>query len=286
MSDAQPHPLAALPKGVQKEVLMHGGLVFVATSILTIAAASVNARAGGFAPSEAVSVPYFLLLFFLATALIVLTLRSVRRPAFFEALFAAATAAGAWFAADAFLPPGAALVAGSLVIVLRYVWKSVLMVNLALAVGIAGIAAAVGADLSTSSAVIILAVLSFYDIFAVYGTGHMVRMFRGLASHGVIAAFLLTPLRAADLLSRLPAASGRAMLLGSGDVALPLILAAAAARTGPVQAAAAALGAVAGFGMMVLLFLGQERCRPMPALPPIAFGSVAFYLLSLVIFPA
>lgn len=290
MSDLEPQPIAVMPKGEQRSILYHGLLVFAFTGALTIMAAAKTGAAGGYVPSDAVAVPYMLTVIFLATLLLILALKTIKRPAVFEILFTLAMLSGAWFLADMYLPPGLALVAGSLVILLRFVWKSVLAMNLSLIAGIAGVSASIAAGLSPNAVVILLTVLSFYDIVAVYRTRHMVRMFRDLTSRGVVFAFVLTPFRFRDLAAPVVGerASKQGMLLGTGDIALPAMLAAAAFRVGPVPAVASFAGAMAGFAAMYMLYLSQPsvsggKRAPMPALPPIALGAVLGYLLSLFI---
>lgn len=283
MSDTH-HPIALAPRGEQRSILWHGILMFFATGGLAIAAAQKAGFSGGYMPSAAVSVPYILTIVFLGTMMLILALKTIRRPAVFQALFTFAMLTGAWFVADIYLRPELALVAGSLVVLSRFLWKSVLTANLSLVVGVAGIAASIAADLSPNAVLILLAALSFYDIVAVYRTRHMVKMFRALTSHGVVLAFTLTPLRFRDVVARPTGeSSGRAMLLGTGDIAVPAMLAAAALRVGVVPAVASVAGAAAGFALMFMLFLAQPKRAPMPALPPIALGASVAYLVSLLI---
>ncbi len=264
--------------------LIHGLLIFAATLGLAVfgTAAIMLRGQSAYAPSNPVSVPYFLTLFFLATLILLAALKVTKRGEVFEVLFTVAMLSGAWFLADVFLPGGAALVAGSAVILIRYAWKRVGWVNFSMVLGIAGVAVSVGSSLSANGAVIVLMILAFYDIVAVYATKHMVRLFRDLTSRGAIFAFLLTPLDPRNLLkpAKDAAVDGKTMFLGTGDVALPAILAASAARIHPVHGAAVTLGAMSGFFLMYVLFFRQGRRAPMPALPPIALGSILGYLLS------
>lgn len=276
------HPLAVAPKGEQRGILWHGLLAFFVTGGLAVAAAQ-RAGTGGYVPSAAVSVPYALTVVLIGTLLLLLALRKLRSVGAFQALFTLAMLSGAWFLADIYLPPSLALLAGSLAVAARFAWKSVLAANLTLALGVAGIAAGIAAGLSPNAILLLLAVLSFYDIVAVYRTGHMTAMFRGLAARGVVLAFVLTPLRLRALVSRPDDPSVRGMHLGTGDVALPAMLAAAALRVGPVPAASALAGAAAGFALMFMLFLAQPKRAPMPALPPIALGASAGYLIAILL---
>lgn len=286
MPEAEKHPVHALSKRERNEVLAHGVLVFAATSAMALAAAS-RAGPSAYAPSPALTVPYFLVLFFLATAFLLFFLRASKKGGAFELLFTIAILSGAWFLADLVLPEGPALLAGSAVILLRFTWKSALVQNATLAVGVAGIAAALGSGLSPNGLLIVLTVLVFYDIVAVYKTRHMVRMFRDLVSRGVLFAFSLVPLRKRPLLAPVsgPSADPSALLLGTGDVALPVMFAVSAAQARPVHGIMAAAGAALGFVLMFRLFTAQARRAPMPALPPIALGAVLGYFLSILLFP-
>ena len=279
------HPVAVLPRGEQWSILAHGLLVFFVTGGFALAAGARAIVRGGYVPSAAVSVPYVLALLLFSTALLILALRAFKNPLVFEALFALSMLAGAWFLADLYLSPGLALLAGSAVILSRFLWKSVLMANAALVIGIAGISASLALKMSPLAMLALLTVLSFYDIVAVYRTKHMVKMFRDLSSHGVIFAFTLTPLTARALFSTAPAEQ-RGMLLGTGDVAVPVMLALSALRNGPVQAVATLAGAALGYAFMFMLFLAQPRRAPIPALPPIALGAILAYIVSFVIFPS
>ncbi len=283
MSDPQPQPIATPPRGEQWSILLHGVLAFAVTGGLALAGGVKTIVRGGYVPSAIVTVPYFLALFLFATLLILFVLRAFKRPIVFETLFALTMLAGSWFLADIFFSPGWAVVVGSSVILLRFVWKSVLTANVSLAIGIAGIAASLATGLSPNAVLMLLTVLSFYDIVAVYRTKHMVRMFRALASRGALFAFALTPL-APRVLGARSAPEGRGMLLGTGDVLLPAMLAVSALRVGPVHAVSALAGAAGGFVLMLMLFLAQTRRAPIPALPPIALGSALAYLASFLIF--
>jgi presenilin-like A22 family membrane protease len=178
-----------------------------------------------------------------------------------------------------------ALIVGSAVVLVRFVWKTPLAMNASLAVGIAGVSASLGTELAPNAVLVFLTVLSFYDIVAVYRTGHMVRMFRELSARGVVFAFMLTPLRWRAMSAPAIHDDGarRPMFLGTGDVALPVMLSASALRVGPVPAVLSLTGAAIGFAAMYLLFLAQPKRSPMPALPPIALGSILGYLASVLI---
>lgn len=279
------HPVTVLSPSERHSILIHGILVFLCTGFLSVFAVSRLEPGQGYVPSESVSVPYFLAIFFIMTLALLAGLRIAKKGIVFEIFFTIAILSGAWFIADIFFTGSLPLLVGSAIILMRFAWKSVLSQNLTLIFGIAGISLAIGTDLSANAVLIVLTVLVFYDIVAVYKTRHMVRMFRDLVARGVLFAFALTPLKWRHLkASPTGEKAPSAMLLGTGDVALPAMLAVSAASTHLAHGIAVILGAAAGFALMYLLFLKQKKKHPMPALPPIALGSILAYFISIFIF--
>ena len=74
------------------------------------------------------------------------------------------------------------------------------------------------------------------------------------------------------------------MILGSGDIVLPLILTASLARSSFWQAMAVAVFSVFGLLLTHLIFVNQKERRPMAALPPIAALSIVGYLITTFVF--
>src|SRR3990167_7151307 len=72
--------------------------------------------------------------------------------------------------------------------------KSVIIHNAGIILGIAGIGSLLGLAISPGTAVIIMIILSFYDIVAVYTTKHMVKMAKVMMESGAIFGFII-PLR-------------------------------------------------------------------------------------------
>lgn len=250
------------------------GLGYLAmTLILAIAAARVVGERGGYAPSDSLLVvPYFLVLVLLATLILYLALRASKSAWPFQVVFVLAIWAGSSALFDIFLPPPWGFLAGLIVAYAYFRRPSNLIANLSLSLALAGLAGAVVSGLRPTAIAVIFTILAFYDIVAVYVTGHMVRLFRGLTDRGVQVAYVLK------------GASEPAFYLGSGDVALPALLAASVARESLAGGLAVALGALLGCLLMFRLFFSPVR-RPMPALPPIALGSLSAYLISLLLLP-
>ena len=70
------------------------------------------------------------------------------------------------------------------------------------------------------------------------------------------------------------------MILGSGDVGLPLVLVSSVALISIKQGIIISLFALGGLFLTHLMFVNQKARKPMAALPPIATLTVIGYLIS------
>lgn len=186
---------------------------------------------------------------------------------------------------SAFFSPLLSLVTSILLLLLLFNLPRILLQNLVILITLAGVSLMIGLSLTPLLAVWALVVLSFYDILAVYVTKHMVRMAEGMISAGVIFGFII-PFETNGFWesSKEVKPGEKFMILGSGDIALPLILAASVARTSFTQAWVVAAFSLLGLTLTHLLFVSQKQRRPMAALPPIALLSVVGYLVAALIF--
>ncbi|GAB6101315.1 hypothetical protein JCM16138_05380 [Thermococcus atlanticus] len=126
---------------------------------------------------------------------------------------------------------------------------------------IAGVLAGlVGKGMDPGDAALLLSITAVYDFIAVFITGHMKTIVRAVSPS----------------FSERPVSSDR-YSLGSGDVALPAVMASAAFKAAPVVGMASALAAMVG---LVLLFVYVSR-KPgiLPALLFIAFPQLMMYVL-------
>jgi len=161
----------------------------------------------------------------------------------------------------------------------------VLILNVAVILGLAGLGTVLGLSITPIAAVWILAVLSVYDIIAVYWTKHMVQMAEGMIASKAIFGFII-PTHSSGFKEKLSAVQPgeNFMILGSGDVALPLILVVSVARVSFLQAIIVAGFSILGLLLTHLIFINQKERRPMAALPPIAMLSIVGYLITNLIF--
>lgn len=177
--------------------------------------------------------------------------------------------------------PMASLLLALLVTVTFFVFPRVISHNIGMIVGIGGVSALLGSSLTPLTAVFVLAGMAVYDIIAVYRTGHMVRLARSMIASGAIFGFIV-PVSWGDFFTLRTQAqpSERFMILGSGDIGLPIMLAASMVRISVTGAAVIGAFSLIGLFIMHVIFLNQTERRPMAALPPIATLSIIGFLVA------
>ncbi|MEK7076324.1 MAG: presenilin family intramembrane aspartyl protease [Patescibacteria group bacterium] len=166
--------------------------------------------------------------------------------------------------------------------------KNVLTHNIGIILAVAGVGSLLGLAISPGTAVVIMVILSFYDIIAVYVTKHMVKMAKTMMESGAIFGFII-PSQMSGFFSHKQEAQvqarvgSRFMILGSGDIGLPVVLASSVARYSLASAIIVAVFSLAGLFITHLIFVNQQERKPMAALPPIATMSIIGYLLTVLL---
>jgi presenilin-like A22 family membrane protease len=154
---------------------------------------------------------------------------------------------------------------------------------------IAGIGARIGLILPVDAVIIILIVLSIYDYIAVYKTKHMVKMFKNLISRNVPLS-LIVPTKLEGMKAKVDDASPgkdkkgkrKFMMLGTGDIAFPVIFAVAAARHSLFSGIAVIFGAFFGIIAVYSILINSKK-GAIPALPPIAACTIIAFILSIMV---
>lgn len=194
--------------------------------------------------------------------------------------------AGSQIIAGAFVNPPLDLVAAIVAVLIFIFLRNVLVHNIGVILGIAGIASVLGLAISPKTALFLLVILSFYDILSVYVTKHMVAMARNMIESGAPFGFIIPSEGASFLRPRHEAQAkigDQFMILGSGDVGLPLILACSLVGLYISEAVVVGVFSLAGLFLTHLIFVNQKVRKPMAALPPIATMAIIGYLISLLI---
>ena len=203
----------------------------------------------------------------------------------FKLFLALVVFSGAGSVASSILGTPWDLYATILVIMAFLFIRNVLIHNLGIILGVAGIGSVLGLALTPKTVVITMVALSFYDIVAVYVTKHMVKMAKAMMESGATFGFIIPSRLSGFFLHRGEATAqigDQFMVLGSGDIGLPVVLASSVARYS-VQAAIV-VGIFSSLGLLAthLIFVNQKERKPMAALPPIATMSIIGYLITLI----
>ncbi|MCK4592294.1 hypothetical protein KAT63_02510 [Candidatus Parcubacteria bacterium] len=236
-------------------------------------------------PAE-IDIFQFLLSFFIATSLMLLFLKKFKGKFLFKFLFSGAIIFGAQGLFGLFLSKLYAFLASVLLVIFRFMHPRIWTQNIIIIIGVSGIAASLGASVKPIFAIFILILLSVYDIIAVYKTRHMVKLFKGMAEKGAVLA-LVIPKSFSLWKNKFSVIKdenrSEFIFLGTGDIALPLFFAASAFTDGIKFSIAIILGAIIGLIADHIIFVAQKEKRAIPALPMIAFFSIAGYIIILLI---
>ncbi len=265
---------------------IHAGM-FTATLTLALLAAhritAAFAPQGGVPPMTETASPLQLLgSFVIATVVIVALPFLVKRKRvagwLFRALFLIAVSFGSMLLLTLLVPSLWSLLAVVVLVGLWFTVPNAIIHNLLVGFAIAGVTATIGVQLMPLTVVVLLVLFSIYDFIAVYKTKHMVKMAHSMAASGAVLGFIAGPSWEA-MTSQVTEkeVGGRYLLLGGGDIAFPALLAVATLPQALWGAVLVGLFALLGLGG-VLLLIKRSR-RAMPALPPIAFASIAGYLV-------
>ncbi len=227
----------------------------------------------------------FVIMFIVATAILLLILKYFKKPWLIKGLFYLAIFEGLLIFTQAYFAwPDFLYILGFLLF-FWLIYRNVLVHDLIVALAIAAIAVIFGLNLTPSAAVLVLLLLAVYDYWAVYKTKHMVQMFRGMAESKVHFSFVI-PANFKSLFKKIKDVSPTTefMFLGTGDVALPAIFIVASLKINILTALISALGAVFGLIILHVIFITQKERAPMPGLPPIVLGTLLGFLISFFIF--
>ena len=225
----------------------------------------------------------FLVSFLIATIIMLLFLKVFKGKLMFEVFFSGAIIFGAQGPLGIIFVKFTAFLVAIAIVALRFIYPRIWTQNMAIIIGIAGIAASLGMSVEPLMALMILILLSIYDIIAVYKTRHMIKLFKGMAKRGAVLA-LVIPKSFSLWRNKFeiikPKNKNEFIFLGTGDLALPIFFAIAAFSQGIKFSLFIIFGAVLGFIANHLIFINQKERRPIPALPAIALFSILGYVFS------
>lgn len=174
---------------------------------------------------------------------------------------------GAFISLSIFVGYLALPLAVTLVAVFYLRQENIWVVNSVLVFSLAGVGGLIGASLGIKPALILIILLSAYDVVAVFGTKHMVTLAKG--ARGRLPLMFSIPLRESHL------------SLGTGDLAMPLVFTVSVLRDYTLtHATYTAAGGLVGVTVLFAYILYRGRAT-LPALPPITVGLITGYATGL-----
>ncbi len=203
---------------------------------------------------------------------------------FLKTFFLLAVFAGAQTIFGTVLDPDAVTLAALALTLAVVLVPNIAVHDLAILFAIGGITALVGISITPTAGMLALVLFAAYDVVAVYKTKHMVAMAENMIRSRTIFGFLIPISWEGFIWSKHTVRIGeQCMILGSGDIGLPLMFAASLVSTSLWSAVVVALFSAIGLFITHILFLNQQQHRPMAALPPIATMAVVGYLVALML---
>ncbi|RLI93768.1 MAG: hypothetical protein DRO90_03120 [Candidatus Altiarchaeales archaeon] len=163
------------------------------------------------------------------------------------------------------------LVAVLLLVIGIWQRKNLLVMNIILIFTVPGIGSWLGASLSLIPALVLLIILSIYDIISVFGTKHMVKLADGVK--GKMPLMFTIPVEK------------RILGLGTGDLALPVVFSTSIIKSNYslMNSVFAVIGGLIGL-IFLFIYITKRRDITLPALPPIAAGMILGFCVSIFIY--
>lgn len=203
------------------------------------------------------------------------------KAVFFKVFFLLAVGFGALYFFGLWLPGFVVLPLVACMIILLIKRPSVGLHNAAMIFAMAGMGSVLGMQMTPQSVVVLFLIFAVYDFIAVYKTKHMVKMAEAMIENKSIVGFII-PQKTSDFTANLKSTQikGKFLVLGGGDVILPVVFAVSVLSEGVLHFFIIAGFALLGLLAVFLIFISKKTRAPMPALPPIALFSIIGYLLT------
>ncbi|MBN2517899.1 MAG: hypothetical protein JXB14_03560 [Candidatus Altiarchaeota archaeon] len=170
-----------------------------------------------------------------------------------------------------------------LTVVVRFIRRRFLVLNVTLSVAIAGAGGLLGATLGFAPSLLLVIGLSVYDVVSVFGTKHMLKLADQSRLRDLPVMFE-TPSKGIKTGPRKGVRPSEDILgLGTGDIAIPLVFFVSVLRDfGWMNVLGAMIGAMFGLGLTIYYVTHVKRIA-LPALPPIIGFSLLGFAVSWVL---
>lgn len=255
--------------------LVEGLTIFVTRKLTSLEIPPVLASPSPF------DVTTFVIYLLLATILVLLLSRFPQTKKGLKIFWFAALFSGLEIFLSTILREDYALLATATLITIYWKAPTIYIHNLILIFALPGIASLFGSQVPPITVVVLLALFSVYDVIAVYGTGHMVRMAHMFMAQQVIPGVIISEKKTDPMQLVGEITLGKDFsVLGTGDFVIPAILVASSAVESIIAGSIVAAFSLVGLFLTHMLFFSQKERRPMPALPPIAGAAILGFFVS------
>ncbi len=232
---------------------------------------------------QSASLISFLIFFFAATIFILLLCEYRRGRFLYRSLFAIVLFVGLSKVFELVFPQLLSMIIAGVFITGLFLLPIVWVHDVVVAIAAAGIGPMFGLQFSWQAAAFILIILSVYDVVAVFVTRHMILLAREMIRHQASFAFII-PEKWQEFknnLSTVQPGTGF-LIIGGGDVILPMLLTSSTYLIQPSLAWWVVLGTLIGVFLNHSLLVAYRR--PLPAMPFLTLGAflgltVGFLLL-------
>lgn len=214
----------------------------------------------------------FFIFFFAATIFIFLLLEYRRGRFLYRSLFAIVLFVGLSKVFELVFPQGLSMVIAIIFIIGLFLLPIIWVHDVVVVIAAAGIGPMFGLQFSWQSTAFILIVISIYDVIAVFMTRHMITLTEEMIRHQASFA-LIIPEKWQEFkysLSAVHPGTGF-LVVGGGDVVLPMLLTSSAYLIQPALAWWIAAGTLLGVFLNHGLLVAYRR--PLPAMPFLTFGA-------------
>ena len=228
---------------------------------------------------ESVSFAYIIAAVIIGTLLVLLLMR-FKTMMLWKIWYLLAVGISLTLSFGAFMSSTAASIVGFFVAIAKTFRNNIILHNLSELFIYAGLAVIFVPVLNVTAMFILLLLISLYDMYAVWQSGHMIKMAKAQAKSGIFAGLLL-PYRMPKLTGgaqkgKLKKIKIRTAVLGGGDIGFPLLFAGVILKTYGFWQAMLVVPFTA-LALLLLLLLGRKE-KFYPAMPFISLGCLAGYL--------
>jgi presenilin-like A22 family membrane protease len=237
---------------------------------------------------ESVNTSFYLFGNIIVMTVVILVLIRIRKSTI-RILEAFVIFMASWFTFDILVPLDIwYLSLGFFLALILTAWKmlkpTIINQDIAAIISGAGVGALLGSSLGILPSIVFILILSVYDFISVFITKHMIKMAKALTERPT--AFTVAVPHKFKKLTYV-ASKGRKekihiFQLGVGDMVIPLMFSVSVLnKFSLMNAVASVIGST--LALFFLIYFMSKKPQPMPALPFIAFGTFAGFLISLLI---